>query len=72
MQLVNDEVDGNYYIDIVLSPAELKRIKQNEMLSAETIIKRRKYYLGIRLQGLWDYSYDEEDDERQEEDQEGF
>jgi len=69
MLIICDDVEGNYYIDLVLSPSELKRLKRNEMVCGETILKKRKYYLGIRLQGTWDY---EEDDEREEEDREGF
>lgn len=67
MQLIADEIDGNTYVDIVISPSELKRVKQNEVVSGQLILKRRKYYIGIRLQGIWDYD-EEEDDEGQEED----
>ena len=70
MQLINDEIDGNQYIDAILSPSELKRMKQQEMICGEMIIKRRKYYLAIRLQGIWDYN-EEEDREDEERDFEG-
>jgi hypothetical protein len=66
MQLIADEIDGSCYVDIVLSPAEMKRVKQAEIVSGELILKRKKYYIGIRLQGIWDY--DEEEDEEPEQD----
>jgi hypothetical protein len=55
MQLIADEIDGAIYVDIVLSPPELTRIKRSEVVSGELILRRRKYYIGIRLRGLWDY-----------------
>jgi hypothetical protein len=64
MQIVIDEVDGAFYSDLVLSPAELLRIKKGEMLEGQVIFRRRKCYVGVRLQGIWDY--EEEDDEREE------
>lgn len=61
MQIVIEEVDGAYYADVILSPAELGRIKRNEMVEGQSIFKRRKCYVGVRLRGVWDY--DEEEDE---------
>lgn len=62
MHIIIEEVDGAYYGDIVLSPAELKRIKRNEMIEGQEIFRRRKVYVGVRLQGLWDEP-DEDDEE---------
>lgn len=58
MQTIADEVDGAYYVDLVISPSEMKRLKTGEMLTAELIWKRRKYYIGLRLQGFWDEEED--------------
>lgn len=55
MKIIIDEIDHAFYADVVLSPAELKRIQQTEMVNAEIIFKRRKCYVGLRLQGIWDY-----------------
>lgn len=55
MQIVIDEIDHALYADVVFSPSELKRLNQAETLHAEVIFKRRKCYVGIRLQGAWDY-----------------
>ena len=66
MHIIIDEIDGAFYADLILSPAEIKRIKRSEMINGSIIFRRRKCYVGVRLQGLWDY--DEEDDDREEED----
>lgn len=65
MHIIIDEIDGAFYSDLVLSPQEVKRIKQNEMVNGQVIFRRRKCYVGIRLQGLWDF---DEEDERERED----
>lgn len=59
MNIIVDDVDGTYYVDLVVSPSELKRLKRNEMVTGQMLLKHRKYYMGIRLQGTWDYEEDE-------------
>jgi hypothetical protein len=66
MQLISDEVDGSFYIDAIISPAELQCMKQQEMICGEMIIKRRKYYLAIRLKGIWDYEEEDREDEERD------
>ena len=63
MQIVIDEVDHSLYADVILSPSDLVKLEQREMLSGEIIFKRRKCYIGIRIQGPWDYNYEEKDEE---------
>jgi hypothetical protein len=62
MQIVAEEIDGSYYVDLIISPSELKRIKKNEMVSAQSFIKKKNYHVGVQLRGKWDF-YEEEDDE---------
>ena len=64
MQIVVDEVDRSIYSDIVLSPAEINFIQRGEMISGEVSFNKVKCYIGIRLQGTWEYSH--EDEEREE------
>jgi hypothetical protein len=59
MHIVIDEIDGAFYADIVLSPQELKRVSKSEMVNGEIIFKRRRCYVGLRLQGTWDYDEEE-------------
>lgn len=60
MRTILEEVDGQFYSDIIISIDELKSLTRNEMVQGEVIYKRRKCYVGIRLQGVWDQ--DLEDD----------
>ena len=61
MQIIIDEIDHLYYADIIISPNELKRLHQAELLAGEIIYKRRKCYVGIRLQGVYDYDLKDEE-----------
>jgi len=65
MQIVVDEVDKSIYSDIVLSPAEINCIHRGEMISGEVNFNKVKCYIGIRLQGTWEY-FDDEDEETEE------
>ena len=58
MQIFQEKVEGDYYIDITLTDEELKNIRNREMIQGSTLIKKDRYYLGIFLQGQW--SYEEE------------
>lgn len=55
MWLTVEECDGSIYADAILTPQEITRIKEGEMITAEVIFRKRKCYAGIRLQGAWDY-----------------
>lgn len=55
MQIVIEEIDNMYYADLILSPNDMQKIHQAEMLTSEVIFKHRKCYVGVRLQGVWDY-----------------
>jgi hypothetical protein len=72
MFIISDEIEGAIYVDLILTPAELKRIERSEMISGEVIIRKRKYYLGVRLKGSWDYEDGEKEPEDERQDSEGF
>ena len=59
LELIIEEIDGQYYADVVLTPEDLSLIQDGYMLPGELVHKRRKVYVGIRLQGEFDL-YDEE------------
>lgn len=63
MKIVLDHVDGAIYGDIVLSSSELDAMRMGEMIDACTTLNHKKYYIGVRVNSLWD---DEEDDEEDE------
>ena len=65
MQIVIEEIDNVYYADVILNPNDVQKIHQAEMVTSEIIYKHRKCYVGVRLQGSWDYG--EEKNKRREE-----
>jgi hypothetical protein len=60
MQLIVEEVDCAYYADVVLMKQDLERIEKGESLYGEILFKKIKCYVGVRLQGVWDYNEQEE------------
>lgn len=55
MHIIIDQLDGEYYSDLIITYKELRRMEEGEMINGETTFKRKKCYVGIRLQGLWNY-----------------
>jgi len=68
MQIILDEVDQSYYADVILEPQEIERIRQGETITGKLTFQYRMCFVGIRLQGVWDYGY-EEDKKRKESDE---
>ena len=64
MRIILEEIDYSYYIDAVLSEDDVEKLKEGNMLTGETVHKRRKYYVGVRLQGEFD-EYGEEEDQQE-------
>jgi hypothetical protein len=60
MRIIIDEVDNSNYMDIILTPNDMKKIRVGEMTLGEFTFKYRKFYVGIRLQGEWDDDDEEE------------
>ena len=60
MELIAEEVDGQFYIDAILSADELLDLKELEMLMNQVLIKRRIYHVSVRLKGIWDEVPEEE------------
>ena len=55
MHIVIEELEGALIIEAVLSPQEIFRIGNREMIEGETIYKRRKCTVSVRLPSAWDY-----------------
>ena len=60
MRLIIDELEGPYYMDIVLFPDEIERIKLGEMIDTHGCVNGKQFYVGARMMGK--YSYEKEDD----------
>lgn len=44
------EIDGPYYIDVILSAEELDRIRSGEMVNTAQTVGNRRFYVGAILQ----------------------
>lgn len=55
MQIVLEEVDNLFYADVILNPEDIQKLHKAEMVNGEIYFKHRKCYVGVRLQGSWDY-----------------
>lgn len=69
MRLLIDELEGPFYIDIVLSPDEVERMKDGEMVDAFYAIGLKRFYIGTRMDR--EYFHEKEND-WSEEDWQGF
>jgi len=54
MFLVLDEVDNSVYGDVIITPKEFERMRYGEMIDGCFIFQKKRFYIGVRLQGLWD------------------
>jgi hypothetical protein len=72
MQIVIEEVDNLYYADVILTPNDLNNLHQAEMVNGEVIFKHRKCYVGLRLQGVWDYDEEVKRPDKGQESDEGI
>jgi len=69
MRIVLDNIDGSIYGDIIINPREIESLKQGEMVDGITIFDKKRCYLGVRLQGFWEY---EEENQGEEKNSESF
>lgn len=58
---VVEEVDGAYYIEIVITEEELRELQKKDLIECLINIRGRRQYISVRLQSQWDDD-DEEDD----------
>lgn len=54
MFTVVDEVDGAYYIEMVITQTELRHLEQKEILESLINLRGRKHYFSVRIQSEWD------------------
>jgi len=55
MQIIIDEIDNIYYADLILTPNDIQQLRVGDMVTQNLTYKHRKCYVGVRLQGEWDY-----------------
>ena len=59
MKIVIEQIDGNFYCDVVLSDAEIQTIDGGQMVEESMIFQRRRWHIGCRREGIWDVEEEE-------------
>lgn len=52
MRTILEQVDGEYYYDIILSPQEIEHMKIGRMIQGTSFVDRKKYHVGITIEGI--------------------
>ena len=61
MITIAEEIEGNFYIEIVLTAQEMKNMIKAEMVEGSVILRKRKYYIAVRIKGEWDDEQEEDE-----------
>ena len=54
MKIIIEQIEGNYYAELVLNQREVDLVKENCMIQEATTINRRNWYFGVRMESAWD------------------
>lgn len=54
MRIVIDEIDHIFYADVILNEQEAHSLNSGSIVAGDVTLKRRKCYIGIRLEGEFD------------------
>lgn len=60
MRIILEQIDNDFYGDLIMTPEEAEQMAMGEMIEDCTICNKQKYYLGVRLQNSWSETYEEE------------
>ena len=55
MRIILEEVDHSYYQDIILTEDELDLLKDGHILEGSTLLKSRRFNVGMRVGEKWRY-----------------
>lgn len=58
-----DNINEVVYGDILISPEELIEMQSGNMLEGKATLNRKTYYIGVKLQGLWNEKDNKESNE---------
>ena len=56
MRLIIEEVDGVIYGDLIMTDEEATHLKEGALLESTSLIKHRRYYIGVRVGDKWRYT----------------
>jgi hypothetical protein len=52
MRTILEQVDGDFYYDIILSEREIDQMKIGRMIQGTSFIDRKRYHVGITIEGV--------------------
>ncbi|HXN74962.1 MAG TPA: hypothetical protein VN855_00535 [Candidatus Acidoferrum sp.] len=55
MNVEVDEIEGPYYMDVVLSPSDVDKIKFGEMVDGFACVNGKRFYVGARMDRSFEY-----------------
>ena len=55
MRIILEEVEGSFYMDIILSEEENKDLIDGKLAEGITLMKSRRFYVGVRIGDKWPY-----------------
>ena len=55
MRTIAEEVDGSYYLDVILTPEEVTELLNGYVIEGMTLVKIKRFYLGLRVGEKWVY-----------------
>lgn len=54
MKIIVEEIENNYYADVVLDNSDLEEIRDGDIISGEVVVRRRTCHVGVRLKSVFD------------------
>lgn len=55
MRIILEEVDGSVYQDVILNREEARGLLEGELIEADSILKSKRHYIGVRIGEEWRY-----------------
>lgn len=55
MRTVAEDIEGSYYIDVILTPEEATALLNGRIIESSTLIKIKRLYIGVRVGDKWVY-----------------
>jgi hypothetical protein len=55
MRIIAEEIEASVYQDLILSEEEAQLLLSGRLLEGMTIVKGRRFYIGLRVGDKWRY-----------------
>ncbi len=54
MKIVCEKVEPDFYAEIILTPQDIQKMENHEIIEELLLFQYRKLFISVRLRGLWD------------------